>query len=85
MQTPVDTSYLADSVVLFRYFESAGKVKKAISVLKKRSGQHEDAIRELCFDERGVHLSEPLTGFRGILSGSPVEIDSPLMRDAAAS
>ena len=74
MQSPIDTSYLADSVVLLRYFEYAGKVKKAISVLKKRSGAHEESIRELRFDEKGIHLSEPLTSFRGILTGVPVEI-----------
>lgn len=73
MQSPVDTSYLADSVVLLRYFETAGMVKKAISVLKKRSGKHEESIRELYFDEKGIHLSEPLVRFRGILSGVPVE------------
>ena len=74
MQSPVDTSYLADSVVLLRYFEYAGKVKKAISVVKKRSGAHEESIRELRFDENGIHLSEPLTEFRGILTGVPVRI-----------
>lgn len=74
MQAPVDTSYLADSVVLLRYFEYAGKVKKAISVVKKRSGEHEESIRELRFDKDGIHLSEPLTRFRGILTGVPVEI-----------
>ena len=74
MQTPIDTSYLADSVVLLRYFEYAGKVKKAISVVKKRSGAHEESIRELHFDENGIHLSEPLTQFRGILTGVPVQI-----------
>jgi circadian clock protein KaiC len=73
MQTPVDTSYLADSVVLFRYFEHDGKVKKAISVVKKRSGPHEDTIREMWFDDQGIHLSEPLRGFRGVLTGVPVE------------
>jgi circadian clock protein KaiC len=73
MSTPVDTSYLADSVVMLRYFENAGKVKKAISVLKKRSGAHEESIRELRFDGKGIHLSEPLSQFRGILSGVPVE------------
>ena len=52
MQSPVDTSYLADSVVLLRYFEYAGKVKKAISVMKKRSGAHEESIRELRFEGR---------------------------------
>ncbi len=76
MQSPVDTSYLADSVVLLRYFEYAGKVKKAISVVKKRSGAHEESIRELRFDEKGIHLSEPLTQFRGILTGVPVPIRS---------
>jgi circadian clock protein KaiC len=74
MQTPIDTSYLADSVVLLRYFEYAGKVKKAISVVKKRSGAHEESIRELRFDRNGIHLSEPLTQFRGILTGVPVRI-----------
>src|SRR6202020_2542640 len=74
MQSPIDTSYLADSVVLLRYFEYAGKVKKAISVVKKRSGPHEESIRELQFSEHGIHLSEPLTQFRGILTGVPVEL-----------
>ena len=78
MASPVDTSYLADSVILFRYFEYAGKVKKAISVMKKRSGAHEESIRELSFDGAGIHLSEPLTQFRGILTGVPQEIDAAL-------
>jgi len=72
--TPADTSYLADAVVLFRYFEHVGRVKKAISVLKKRSGAHEEAIRELRFDRQGIHLSEPLTRLRGVLTGVPTEI-----------
>jgi circadian clock protein KaiC len=74
MQSPVDASYLADSVVLLRYFEYAGKVKKAISVVKKRSGEHEESIRELRFSREGIHLSEPLSRFRGILTGAPQEI-----------
>jgi circadian clock protein KaiC len=74
MASPIDTSYLADSVVLFRYFEYAGKVKKAISVVKKRSGRHEESIREMHFDHSGIHLSEPLAQFRGILTGVPVEL-----------
>jgi len=76
MESPVDTSYLADSVVLLRYFEYAGRVKKAISVVKKRSGAHEQSIRELFFDAAGIHLSAPLTQFRGLLSGIPVEVSS---------
>lgn len=74
MQAPVDTSYLADSIVLLRYFEFAGKVKKAISVVKKRSGPHEESIRELRFDKNGIHLSEPLVQFRGVLTGVPFEL-----------
>ncbi|HEY9065454.1 MAG TPA: ATPase domain-containing protein [Burkholderiaceae bacterium] len=78
LQAPVDASYLADTVVHFRLFEHKGEVKKAISVLKKRSGRHEPTIRQLWFDEHGVHLSEPLLALRGVLSGSPTESDPPL-------
>jgi circadian clock protein KaiC len=74
MTSPVDASYLADSVVLLRYFEHGGRLKKAISTMKKRTGGHESAIRELWFDEHGIHLGEPLMQFRGILTGVPVEI-----------
>ena len=74
MRSPIDASYLADSVLLLRMFEHVGKVKKAISVLKKRSGRHEEAIRQVWFDKRGVHVGEPLTHLRGVLTGVPVEI-----------
>jgi circadian clock protein KaiC len=74
LTSPVDASYLADSVVLLRYFELAGTVRKAISVLKKRTGGHEGAIRELWFDKRGIHLSEPLLQLRGVLTGGPIEV-----------
>jgi len=77
MTSPVDTSYLADSVVLLRYFEYAGKVKKAISVVKKRSGPHEETIRELRFSRNGIDLSEPLVQFRGILTGVPETVPQP--------
>lgn len=70
--SPVDTSYLADSVVLLRYFEDRGTVRKAISVVKKRSGYHEETIRELRFDAAGIHLSSALTELRGILTGVPI-------------
>jgi circadian clock protein KaiC len=76
MVSPVDTSYLADSVLLLRFFEYGGKVKKAISVVKKRSGPHEESIRELRFSKSGIQLGEPLTQFRGILTGTPVEVAS---------
>jgi circadian clock protein KaiC len=73
MRSPVDASYLADSVVMLRMFEHEGKVKKAISVLKKRSGSHEESIRQIWFDSAGVHLSEPLTELRGVLTGVPMD------------
>jgi circadian clock protein KaiC len=76
MQSPVDASYLADSVVMLRFFEHAGEVKKAISVLKKRTGAHEESIRELSFDSHGIHLSAPLLQLRGVLTGVPVEVHS---------
>jgi circadian clock protein KaiC len=76
MQSPIDASYLADSVILFRYFEYAGKIKKAVSVVKKRSGAHEESIREMYFNDKGIHLSEPLSQYRGILTGVPVEVNS---------
>ena len=76
MSAPVEASYLADTVVVLRYFEHLGNVKKAISALKKRTGAHEEAIREIWFDENGIHLSEPLMRLRGILTGVPTEMDS---------
>ena len=74
MSSPVDASYLADSIVLLRYFEHGGKVRKALSVMKKRTGGHEGSIRELWFDKEGIHLSEPILGLRGVLTGVPVEL-----------
>ena len=71
MQSPVDVTYVADTVVLLRYFETKGTVKKAISVIKKRSGAHEEAIRELKFEAGGIRIGEPLSRFQGILSGTP--------------
>ncbi|WP_198088241.1 ATPase domain-containing protein [Variovorax sp. E3] len=75
MQTPVDASYLADAVVLLRYFEAEGEVRQAISVLKKRGGMHERTIRAFSMDERGLNVGEPLRHFRGILTGVPVPVD----------
>jgi circadian clock protein KaiC len=84
MRAPVDASYLADAVIMLRMYEHAGKVKKAISVVKKRSGSHEESIRQLWFDESGIHLSEPLMHLRGVLTGVPVEVeaDVPAHRQA---
>ena len=71
MNSPVDVSYLADTVILLRYFESFGRVNKALSVLKRRSGIHERTIRELIFSPKGLTVSEPLEGFHGVLTGVP--------------
>jgi circadian clock protein KaiC len=71
MQTPLDVSYLSDAVVMLRYFEAEGRVRRAISVVKKRSGTHEDAIREFRLTAEGVKVGPPLTEFRGILTGIP--------------
>lgn len=75
MQTPVDASYLADAVVLLRYYEYQGEVRQAISVLKKRGGAHERTIRSFSLTSEGVRVGEPLRNFRGILSGIPLPID----------
>jgi circadian clock protein KaiC len=71
MGSPVDVSYLADTVILTRYFEARGSVRKAISVIKKRSGAHETAIRELQLSERGIQIGSPLQEFEGVLTGVP--------------
>lgn len=79
MVTQVDASYLADSVILMRYFEAEGEVRQAISVVKKRGGAHERTIREFRMRSDGFQLGEPLREFRGILTGVPtlVEPSSP--------
>jgi len=69
MGGPVDVSYLADSVILTRFFEARGAVHKAISVIKKRSGAHETTLRELTLTERGIQLGKPLVDFEGVLTG----------------
>jgi circadian clock protein KaiC len=69
MGAPVDVSYLADTVILTRFFEARGAVHKAISVIKKRSGAHEATLRELTLTERGIRLGKPLTEFEGVLTG----------------
>jgi circadian clock protein KaiC len=76
MQTPVDVSYLADTVLLFRYFEYAGEIRQALSVIKKRSGRHERTIRELKFNEGSLSVGEALKDFKGVLSGIPNFIGS---------
>lgn len=71
MQTSVDVSYLADCVILLRYFEAEGRIHKAISIVKKRSGPHETSIRSLAMGSGGISIGEPLENYRGVMSGMP--------------
>jgi len=71
MKTPVDVTYLADAVILLRFFEAEGSVRRAMSVIKKRTGKHEDTIREFWIND-GLHVGDPLAQFHGILRGTPV-------------
>jgi circadian clock protein KaiC len=71
MHSSIDVSYLADCVVLLRYYEAFGEVKQAISVLKNRSSEHEHTIRELTFDGNAIRVGVPLTNFQGVLTGVP--------------
>ena len=83
METPVDISYLSDAVLMLRYFEYDGTVRRAMSVVKKRSGNHEHTIREFQLSHHGVRLGPPLKGFSGILSGTPIYTGdvTPLLAD----
>jgi circadian clock protein KaiC len=83
MQSPVDTTYLADSVLLMRYFEAFGTVRQAISVIKKRGGYHERSIREFRIDSQGLRIGAPLQKFRGVLQGTPEYLgdDHPLLEN----
>ena len=83
MQTPLDISYLSDTVVMLRYFEAEGEVRRAISVVKKRSGAHETKIREFRLGVGGLQVGPPLTDFRGVFTGTPTYIGTakPLLPD----
>ena len=84
MKAPVDVTYLADTVILLRYFEAYGRVRRAMSIIKKRTGAHEDTIREYRIDSRGITLGEPLMGFQGVLRGVPELVeDNPKLLEAA--
>jgi len=82
-QVPIDASYLADTVLLLRYYEAVGEVRQAISVIKKRTGKHERSIRELRLDD-GFVVGDVIRGFRGVLSGVP-EIIHPVATDLPQS
>jgi circadian clock protein KaiC len=81
METPLDISYLSDAVLMLRYFEVGGTVRRALSVVKKRSGNHEHTIREFRLSPQGISVGPPLTNFSGIFSGTPRYLgdDAPLM------
>ncbi|MFC4727261.1 ATPase domain-containing protein [Coralloluteibacterium thermophilus] len=83
MGTNLDISYVADAVLLLRFFEADGRIRKAISVLKNRGGAHEDAIREFRIDARGLRVGAPLVEFRGVLTGTPQYVGghTPLLED----
>ncbi len=82
MKQTIDVTYLADSVIMLRYFEALGRVRRAISVVKKRTGSHEDTIREFRITSRGIEVGPPLHEFQGVLRGVPTYVggDEPLMR-----
>jgi circadian clock protein KaiC len=86
MKAPVDVTYLADTVILLRYFEATGHVRRAVSVIKKRAGGHEKTIREYEIGAEGLSMGEPLHGFQGVLRGVPnfVGQGSGLMGEASA-
>ncbi|HEX2061031.1 MAG TPA: ATPase domain-containing protein, partial [Thermoanaerobaculia bacterium] len=71
MQAPVDVSYLADCVVLLRYFEAEGRIRKAVSIVKKRGGPHDTAIRDFAMSSHGLAIGAPLENYRGVLTGVP--------------
>ena len=81
MKQTIDVTYLADTVVMLRYFEALGRVRRALSVMKKRTGAHEDTIREFRIGERGITVGEPLSQFQGVLRGVPTYVGqaAPLM------
>ena len=78
MKQPIDVTYLADTVIMLRYFEAFGRVRRAISVIKKRTGSHEDTIRELQIDSRGMTVGPPLAEFQGVLRGVPTYVGGSL-------
>ena len=86
MKAPVDVTYLADTVILLRYFEAVGTVRRAMSIIKKRTGAHESTIREYRIDGRGLTMGKPLDGFQGVLRGVPVYVGEgqPLLQEHGA-
>lgn len=83
MQQPIDVTYLADTVIMLRYFEAIGHVRRAISVIKKRAGPHEDTIREFFISGKGMSLGRPIEEFQGVLRGIPEFVGRNVLRESA--
>ncbi len=85
MKQTIDVTYLADTVIMLRYFEALGRVRRAISVIKKRTGSHEDTIREFHISGRGIEVGPALQEFQGVLRGVPTYVggSEPLLREKA--
>ena len=81
MKSPADISYLIDSLILLRYFETKGEIKQAISVVKNRDSRHERMIREFQITPAGIRIGEPLRDFRGALTGVPTYFGEPFGSD----
>jgi circadian clock protein KaiC len=77
MNAPVDVTYLADAVILMRYFEAQGEIRQAVSIMKKRGGAHERSIREFKLEPGRIALGPPLRNYRGVLTGVPVPEGGP--------
>ncbi|MDB5570093.1 MAG: circadian clock protein KaiC [Hyphomicrobiales bacterium] len=71
MAAPVDLTYISDTVIMLRFFEAEGRIRRALSVIKKRTGFHEDSIREYAISSNGLRVGAPLVGFQGVLTGVP--------------
>jgi circadian clock protein KaiC len=84
MQSPVDISYLADSVLLFRYYEYSGEIRQALSVMKKRSGPHERSIRDFRFAPGQIQVGDPLKEFNGVLTGTPSFVGQDLRTETTS-
>jgi circadian clock protein KaiC len=85
MRQTVDLTYIADTVILLRYFEALGRVRRAMSVIKKRTGSHENTIREFRISDQGLSVGKPLEEFQGVLRGVPTYVGagSPLMANTS--
>lgn len=84
VSSPVDLSYLADTVILLRYFEAHSEIRQAISVMKRRTGPHERTIRELYIDAQGIRIGAPLTEFSGVISGQLIYAGRDLLSPSQA-